>query len=91
MDDPDVTALRGLVAAGWVCEPVGDPFAPVMLVYRRTLPDGVEDELVVMDAAEARASRRVAGSVMLPTSGTVADVVKAVTGWPVVGPFEAAS
>ena len=91
MDDPDLAALRRLIATGWTGEPIGNPDAPVMLVYRRTLPGGIEDELVVMDAAEVRASRRVGGSVSLPTSGTVVEVVEAVTGWPVVGPFEAAS
>jgi len=90
MDDPEVTALRGLIDTGWTCEPVGDPAAPVMLVYRRTL-SGADDELVVMDAGEVRASRRVGGSVTRPVSGTVGEVVEAVVAWPTAGPFEAVS
>jgi len=90
MDNPDVTALLGLVDAGWTGEPVGDLAAPVMLVYHRTLP-GAEDEVLVIDAGKVRACRRVGGSVTLPVSGTVAEVVAAVAAWPTVGPFEAVS
>jgi hypothetical protein len=91
MDDPDLAALRRLIDTGWTGVPIGNPDAPVMLVYRRTLPSDVEDELVVMDAGEVHASRHVGGSVLLPTSGTLTEVVAAATAWPVVGPYEAAT
>ena len=86
--DPAVMLAR-LVADGWTGQVVGDPAAPVMLVYTRpvTCPQlygdaDVMDELIVMDADDVSASRHVAGTVTLNASGTMTTVVDAVTAWP---------
>ena len=82
--DPAVMLAR-LVADGWAGQVVGDPAAPVMLVYTRPVIYGdadVMDELIVMDADDVCASRHVAGTVTLSASGTMTTVVDAVTAWP---------
>ncbi|MCP3798418.1 hypothetical protein NLX83_04010 [Allokutzneria sp. A3M-2-11 16] len=78
--DPNISALRRLVLAGWLGVPIGDPHEPDMLVYTRVTPV-VEDSIRVKAHDDAIAFRRVAGAITATAEGTVVDVVTTVLGW----------
>ncbi|WP_158889635.1 hypothetical protein [Amycolatopsis anabasis] len=75
-----LTAVRMLVAAGFLSVPIGDPEDLHMLLFIREWAD-VRDAVKVYDVAEAEAVRIVQGRIVNEASGTTQDVVDAVLGW----------